>query len=134
MARRIGVALVGMVLLVPAIWWALHPDVSDRKNLAYPLWKLGLPAMDVDQAVGTWGYADGADSSLVRGRSREQLLHRFGYLLNPREARPYLRECYESTSWKGRDVAFVRDSNVMIVFERGKAAETVLVKGWVRGD
>ena len=119
-------------LLVPIAiggWWLLYPETSDPKNIKYVLWKAGFHTMDVDLATGTM-IGDAARNELVIGKSKEQLLDRFGFLLSPKDVSPYVRD-YCLGGWPGdhRNVLFIRQSPWMVVFNGGKATELVLMKG-----
>jgi len=106
----------------------MYPADSDPKNIKYVLWKAGAYPMNLDTATGTM-VGDAKRGKLVVGRTRQELQARFGYLLPLPDASPYLRNCYENSSRKGREVVFIRTSPWMVVFDGGKASELVLIKG-----
>ena len=106
----------------------MYPEDSDPKSIKYVLWKAGAYPMNLDSATGSM-IGDAKRDKLVVGRTRRELEAKFGYLLPRADASPYLRDCYENSSWKGRDVEFIRTSRWMVVFEGGKATELVLIKG-----
>ena len=54
---------------------------------------------------------------------------RFGPLVSSAEASPYLRGCYENSSWKDRDVLFIGQSPWTVVFDGDRATNLVLIKG-----
>ena len=122
-----GILLV-LILLIGAGWLAMYPNTSDPKNVRYVLWKIGLPVLDIDKAAGTM-IGDTHRDRLVLGKTKEHLRGRFGYLLGPNEAKPYLRAFYLNSVWKDRDVLFIRMSPWMVVFDDGVATRLVLVKG-----
>jgi hypothetical protein len=71
--------------------------------------------MDFDTATGTM-VGDGNGNKLVVGKAKPELLNRFGFLLPPNEVSTYLRDSYQSSYWKDKDVLFIRTSNWMVVF------------------
>jgi hypothetical protein len=107
---------------------ATYPDKYDPKNIHYVLWKWGFVSIDRDRALGTMTH-DNADP-LVVGKTKSELIRRFGYLRSINEASPYLRDyCYYGSGRGGKSVGFLRETNWMVVFENGKAVELVLCKG-----
>ena len=130
--RKIAWAIAMVVLacfIVVAVGWELtYPSESDPKNIKYVLWKSGLYRMNLDSATGTM-IGDQGRKELVVGKTKSQLQERFGYLLTPADASPYLRDCYRDSSWKNRDVLFIRKSPWMVVFDGDRATELILVKG-----
>jgi hypothetical protein len=125
--RVLGAACVAVILIL-GIWGAMYPEDSDPKSIKYVLWKAGAYPMNLDSATGTM-IGDAKRDKLVVGRTRRELEAKFGYLLPRADASPYLRNCYENSSWKGRDVAFIRTSPWMVVFDGGNATKLVLIKG-----
>ena len=127
---RMRIAIVVLLLLFAFVagWTLTYPSASDPKHIKYVLWKAGLYRMNLDTAVGTMNGDSGRDK-LVLGKTKVQLQERFGYLLSPAEASPYLRDCYQASSWKNKDVLFIRTSPWMIVLDQGKATNLVLIKG-----
>jgi hypothetical protein len=105
-----------------------YPSESDPKNIKYVLWKSGLYGMNLDKATGTM-IGDGSSDELVVGKTRAQLRERFGYLSTPADVSQYLRNCDQNSSWKGREVLFIRKSPWMVVFDGDKATDLVLIKG-----
>jgi hypothetical protein len=126
----IRTVILALALLFAVLmgWYFTYPSESDPKNIRYVLWKNGLYGMNLDGATGTM-IGDVRRDDLVVGRTKGQLRERFGYLLIPADASPYLRGCYQSSSWKDRDVLFIRKSAWMVVFDGDKATELVLIKG-----
>ena len=120
--------MVSILILIVVAWVLMYPPDSDPKGIEYVLWKSGVYSMNVDNAVGLM-VGDPKRDKLVVGKTKEQLRHRFGYLLTLADASPYLRGCYLDSSRKGRDVLFIRSSPWMVVFDGDKAIELVLVKG-----
>lgn len=89
-----------------------------------------LVCIDVnpDEALGAM-VGDPQRDRLVIGKTKEQLRDEFGLLLTPEGASNYLRGCYEGSSWKGKEVRFIRQTPWMVVFDQDKATELVLIKG-----
>ncbi len=123
-------ALVVLALFAVTVlsWELTYPSDSDPKNIKYVLWKTGLYRMNLDLVTGTM-IGDPGREKLVVGKTKSQLQERFGYLLSPAQASPYLRGCYQNSSWTNRDVQFIRKSPWMVVFDGDKASELILVKG-----
>ena len=105
-----------------------YPSSSDPKNLTYVLWKAGIYRLDPDIATGTM-IGDGGRDRMVVGKTRQQLRDRFGYLVKPSDASPYLRSCYENSGWKNGDALFIRKSPWMVVFSGDIATNLILIKG-----
>jgi hypothetical protein len=123
------VALALTVFMTVVIGWAVtYPSDSDSKNIKYVLWKNGLYRMNLDTATGTM-IGDGSREKLVIGKTKVQLRERFGYLSTPANISQYLRGCYQTSTWKGRDALFIRNSPWMVIFDGDKATELVLIKG-----
>jgi hypothetical protein len=117
-----------LVFVVITVWVLTYPDDSDPKNIKYVCWKAGLYRMNPDTAAGTM-IGDGNRDRLVVGKTKAQLLDRFGLLLAPADASQYLKGCYENSSWKNKEVRFIRQSPWMVVFDGDRATELVLIKG-----
>jgi hypothetical protein len=130
--RKIGwvtAIVLPVALLVGVVGWELtYQSESDPKNIKYTLWKSGLYRMNLDSATGAM-IGDPGREELVVGKTKSQLQERFGYLLPPADASPYLRGCYRDSSWKNRDVLFIRKSPWVVVFDGDKASELILFKG-----
>jgi len=109
-------------------WTYAHPGDGDPSGLKYVLWKHGLSKMDLDTATATM-VGDANRDSIVLGRSRAQLQNRFGYLQTTSETSEYNRTCYQNSAWKSGNVAFIRRSPWLIVFDNDKATALVLMKG-----
>ncbi|SRR5258708_49453 len=125
---KIIMVIAGAILLFLSVWLLLYPSRSDPKNIQYILWKAGLWNMNLDAAAQTM-IGDADAEKLVLGRTEEQVRGRFGYLLLPADATPYLRNCYQGSAWKAKEVRFIRQSPWMIVFESDRAVKLVLIKG-----
>ena len=119
--------IIAMAAVSLSIWKLRYSD-ADPKGLRYVCWKAGICRTDLDSVMDTM-VGDANRSSLVVGLTRENLVKRFGYLVEVKDASPYLRSCYEGSDWHGREVAFLRKSSWMVVFDRGRAVELVLIKG-----
>jgi hypothetical protein len=126
--RRVVSIVVALMLAVIALWALSYPSESDPKNMRYVFWKVGLLRMDLDRAAGAM-IGDRGRDKLVLGRTKAELRDKFGFLLSPAEASEYLRNCYESSDWKGEDVMFIRRSDWMVVFKGDTVTELVLIKG-----
>jgi hypothetical protein len=125
--RILAVTLAVAVLAVGG-WISTYPSSSDPKNLTYVLWRAGIYRLDPDIATGTT-ISDGGRDRLVVGKTKQQLRDRFGYLVKPSDASPYLRNCYENSSWKNGDALFIRKSPWMVVFSGDIATNLILMKG-----
>lgn len=109
--------------------WALtYPSSTDPKNIKYVLWKAGLCRLSVDRATAAM-IGDRNRDELVVGKTKTQLRDKFGSLLSPAQASPYLRGCYQNSSWEGKDAMFLGQSPWMVVFQGNKATNLVLIKG-----
>jgi hypothetical protein len=119
-------------------WARLYPEDFDPKNIQYVLWKHGInPQMNLDDAVAgmthdTWAV------NIVKGMSKDDLKHRFGYVRTLDEASPYMRLCYTQPGTigelgvraHGRDVLFLRDGPWMAILDGGRTVDLVLCKGY----
>lgn len=126
-AARASALIVAFCIAVVIVWTLTYPE-GDPKSIKYVLWKHGLYRMDFDTASGTM-IGDASREKLVLGKTKARLREKFGYLSTLSEASPYLRGCYQDSSWKGKDVLFIRESPWMIVFNGDEATELVLIKG-----
>lgn len=128
--RKAGV-LCSLVLGVVVLFfggWALTYPSPDPKSIKYVLWKADLYRLNLDEAIGTM-VGDRNRDKLVVGKTKAQLRDKFGSLLSPADASPYLRGCYQNSAWKDRGVLFIGQSSWMVVFDGDKATNLVLVKG-----
>jgi hypothetical protein len=128
-----GKALGVIILLVVVVlggWWALYPGPDEPKGMLYIGWRLGLPTMDQDRALGTM-VGDVHREGLVIGKSKDELRARFGYVTTLDEpSSEYVRFCYNNyDTYRGKDVLILRRSNWMVVMKDGRAEDLVLVKG-----
>ncbi len=124
---RVGLVPLAVLAMV-AGWHLTYPEATDAKGIRYVLWKTGMVGMNLDAAMVAM-MGDAHRDRLVLGKTRAQLLSRFGELLTPAEASAYLRGCYERSAWNGKDVVFLRHSSWMVAFDHGTATELVAVKG-----
>jgi hypothetical protein len=108
--------------------WALIYPSPDPKNVRYVLWKADLYRLNLDEATGTMAGDPNRDRVVV-SKTKAELRNKFGSLLPPADASPYLRGCYQSSDWKSRDVFFIGQSPWMVVFDGDKATNLVLMKG-----
>lgn len=65
---------------------------------------------------------------LVLGMTEHDLIRRFGFLRTPANANTMQKYYYEHI-FKGQNVAWLRDSPWMVVFENGRVVRLVLCKG-----
>jgi hypothetical protein len=124
----LAISALALFALGILVWHAQYPDDSDRKSLRYTLWKHNLYGMNLDVAADLMVGDPGRDRIAV-GKTKGELRERFGYLLGPGDASPYLRTCFESSPWRDRDVLFIRKSHWMVVFDGERAANLILIKG-----
>jgi len=124
----ISVIIVVVVVIFFSGWATTYPSSSDPKNIKYVLWKADLYKVSLDQATAAM-VGDRNRDKLVVGQTKAQLRNKFGSLLSPTDASPYLRGCYQNSSWKDRDVLFIGQSSWMVVFDGDRATNLVLVKG-----
>jgi hypothetical protein len=127
MRSRMPISVIIVVVVFFGGWALMYPS-PDPKNIKYVLWKTDLYRLNFDEATGTM-VGDSNRDKLVVGKTKTQLRDKFGSLLSPAEASPYLRGCYQNSSWKDKDVLFIRRSSWMVVFDGDKATNLVLVKG-----
>jgi hypothetical protein len=121
------VLVLALVLFV-AGWMIVYRSPYDSKNIGYVLWKSGLYKMDLDVATETM-VGDTGRYKLVVGKTEAELRQKFGFLLTPSEATPYLRGCYQGSAWKNQRVLFIRKSIWMVVFTDDRVTDLVLIKG-----
>ncbi len=124
--------LISVIILVVAVvffgGWALTYRAGDPKNIRYVLWKADLFKLDLNQATAAM-VGDPNRDKLVVGKTKAELRDKFGPLLSPAQASPYLTGCYQNSSWKNRDVLFIGQSSWMVVFDGARATNLVLIKG-----
>jgi hypothetical protein len=125
---RIVIFLFALLVVCIGGWALMYPSSGDPKNIKYVFWKAGLYRVNLDVAT-TAMVGDPSRDKLVVGKTKTQLRDRFGLLLSPAEASPYLRGCYQNSSWKDRDVLFIGQSSWMIILDGDKATNLVLIKG-----
>jgi len=121
------ISLLAMPLLMTIGWALLYSDQRDPKNLRYSCWKVNICSMDLDKAVNAV-VKDPDRMDLIRGKTVAQLAKKFGYVTTVEHSSPYLQWAYEN-SFKGEDVVFLRNTELMIIFENGRAVDVVYVKG-----
>ncbi len=141
--QRIAISLfliaVGAFLsfVVFLSWVEQYPEGYDPKNIDYVLWKHGLNQnMNLDNAVSAMTH-DVWAVRLVEGKSKDELKDRFGYIRTLSEARPYDQLCDTIGAVgelgihpAGKEVVFLRDSDWMVILDKGKAVDLVLCKGY----
>ena len=125
--RRVLVSIAIVVVVVFAAWAVAFPDPRDPKNLRYRGWRLGLCSINLDalQAMVIDNHRD----DLVIGKTRDQMVSRFGFVASIDEASQYIKKCYANSSDRVTPVLFLRHSEWMVRMKDGKAAELVFVKG-----
>jgi len=130
MRRRILITVIIVFVVVDFFGgWALtYPSSGDPRNMQYVLWKAGLYKVSLEQAT-TAMIGDRNRNKLVLNKTKEDLRDKFGSLLSPADASPYLRGCYENSSWKDKGVLFIGQSPWMVVFDDDRATNLVLIKG-----
>jgi hypothetical protein len=126
--RMLIFAIIVTVVVIFFGGWALMYPSPDPKNVRYVLWKADLYKLNLDEVTGTM-VGDRNRDKLVVGKTKSQLRDKFGPLLAPVDASPYLRGCYQNSPWKDRDVFFIGQSSWIVVFDGEKATNLVLVKG-----
>jgi hypothetical protein len=121
-----GLAILGFV----GAWIISYPSPADPKNMGYVFWKAGFYKMNLDEVTEAMvGDGDPEKNKIVIGRTESELRGKFGYLLEPSQASPYLSGCYQTSYWKDQRVLFIRKSQWMVVFHDGRASDLVLMKG-----
>jgi len=127
--RRNSTFGLAFVIVFLIGWSLLYPSESDPKNIKYVFWKIGLCRMDLDTALGTM-IGDSKREKRVIGNTKDQLRGKFGYLLPPSEAGPYMQACYTESAWKqNATVLLLRRGPWMAKIERDKATDLMLCKG-----
>jgi hypothetical protein len=125
---RILIVVLAVAFVGLAAWALTYPSANDPKNPRYVFWKAGLYGMNPDIATETM-IGDSGRDKIVVGKTKLQLRNKFGYLVAPADASPYLMGCYKTSPWKDRDALFIRKSPWMVVFDGERATDLVLVKG-----
>jgi hypothetical protein len=74
-------------------WQHLIVGPSDPKDLRYQAWKLGVYPLRIDDALGTM-VGDPHWDDVVIGKSREQLISRFGFVSSA-PGNDYVKYCYD---------------------------------------
>jgi hypothetical protein len=121
------ISLVAMPLLMTIGWALLYSDQRDPKNLRYSCWKVNLCSMDLDKAVDAV-VNDPNRMDLIRGKTVAQLERKFGYVSALNNSYEYL-QLTKDDYIKGKEVVFLRHSDLMVIFENGYAVDAVYVKG-----
>jgi hypothetical protein len=104
-----------------------YPDPYDPKNLHYVGWKYHLLPMDPHRALLIMTH-DAYSDRLVVGKTRDELRHRFGFVLTKDQVRPYLQE-YCAAARPDNEVLFLNSNDYMVVMKDNRAVELVLCKG-----
>lgn len=114
-------------MLVVAGWQILIVGSGDPRDLRYQAWKLGVYPLRIDDALGTM-VGDPHRDSVVIGKTREQLVSKFGFVSST-PGNQYVKYCYDNSPYRGESVLFIRNSNWMVLMKKGVAAELLLTKG-----
>ena len=108
-------------------WQFLIVGPGDPRDLRYQAWKLGVYPLRIDDALGTM-IGDPHRDSVVIGKTKEQLVSRFGFVSST-PGNDYIRYCYDNSPYRGKSVLFIRNSNWMVLMKDGVADVLVLAKG-----
>ena len=124
--RSLAAVILGLPIFVLALEIWDHWGASDPRNLQYILWKAGYYEMDRGRAWEIF-YMDPEQKKFIVGKTRSEIEAKFGPqpLADPNE--PYLRICYPTWPWQGKEVLRMRP--FIVVMEKGVATELWLVKG-----
>ena len=125
---RFFLLVVLLVIVGIALWQVTYSSPGDRKDLRYQAWKLGLYPFDLDQATSTMT-GDISPDRLVVGKTKEELIRKFGYVTPLEQASEYIKFCYTNSPYYGKQVLILRHSDWMVVMEDNHAVNLVLVKG-----
>jgi hypothetical protein len=110
-------------------WVKSYPDDWDSKNIDYLLWKHDLNHnVNLEHMTEAVGH-DPDRESFVKGMTKDQLQARFGEIRPLNQALPYFQWCVENSGRKGSDVVMLRDTELAVVLDKGKAVEIFRVKG-----
>jgi hypothetical protein len=121
------IILLAIVILVG--WWALYPGPDDPKGFMYIGWRLGLPTIDQDRALGTM-VGDVHRETLVIGKTKAELIKKFGYVTPISQTDDgYYGFCYRSSGRPSQPALMLRNSNWMVLMKDGRAIDLVLLKG-----
>lgn len=121
--------LVAILIAVGiTIWQLTYDSPGDRKDLRYQGWKLGIYPMDSAEALGTMTH-DISPDRLVVGKTKEELIKKFGYISTIDQSSTYVRYCLFNSSYTGKQVFTLRSSNWMVLMNNGRATDLILVKG-----
>jgi hypothetical protein len=124
--RSLVVALIVAALGVLA-WQFLVVGPGDPRDLRYQAWKLCAYPLRIDDALG-FMIRDPHRERVVIGKSREQLVRRFGFVSST-PGNAYVTYCYDNSPFRGESVLFIRNSNWMVLMKDGVADGLVLAKG-----
>src|SRR5271169_6386793 len=94
-------AIILFAIVVFGSWWATYPGPDDPKGFEYIGWRLGLPTLDPDRALGTM-IGDVHRDGLVIGKTKGELVKRFGYVTTLEEASTYVKYCYFNSPYYGQ--------------------------------
>lgn len=108
-------------------WQSLVVGPGDPRDLRYQAWKLGVYPFGIDDALGIM-IRDPDRDSVVIGKTKEQLVRRFGFVSST-PGNDYIRYCFDNSPYRGKPVLFIRNSNWMVLMKDGVANYLVLAKG-----
>jgi hypothetical protein len=123
------ISTFAFVLVFNSLIYPSWRPLNDPKNPKYLLWKRGFYNLDPDIAVQTM-IGDPRRESIIIGQSKTQLEKRFGYVTPIDKAAPYYQGAWRSRSNRASEVFEIRNSDWLVVFSSGKAADLILVKGF----
>lgn len=83
--------------------------------------------MNLDTATDAMN-ADPNRNEVVVGKTKTSLRGRFECLVAPGDASPYLQTWLACSPWRG-EAAFIRKSRWLVIFNREKAVDPILLKG-----
>jgi hypothetical protein len=121
-------AIVALALVFFGGWWALYPGLDDPKGMMYIGWRLGLPTLDQDRALGTM-VGDVHRGGLVVGKTKDELIDKFGYVTTLDQASEYVQYCYYNSPYFGKQALVLRHSNWTVLMKDGRATELIIAKG-----
>lgn len=123
------ITVIVLAVVIAIIAWMVVYHPSDPKSLQYLLWKRNFGWMRPSDIYGAM-IGDENRDNLVVGLSISEIESRFGRLQFPPDLNAYQKSFAERGPYKGEDIAFLQNSNWVIVLKDGRVTELVLVKGW----
>jgi hypothetical protein len=124
--------IILIVACIPSLllagWAALHNGYYDPKNIAFVLWRHDLWKIDKDRALSIMTHASNPDS-LVVGKTRSEIMDKFGPLTPMADASAYVRSCVSKEELTSGNSMMLRHSEWMVTFSGDRAIRLTLVKG-----